>query len=70
MEICATLLQEFFCDLNRVQRGTLEELVADDPEAEAIIEGAVFADAADLAVVAFGEATPCPMKLWRIRLRG
>ena len=38
-------------DLDGVEGGAFEELVADDPEGEAIVEGAIHAEAADGAVV-------------------
>ncbi len=49
------LFEEFLGDLDGVEGGAFEELVAADPEAEAVVEGAVEAEAADGAVVVFGE---------------
>ena len=48
-------LQQALRDLHRVERGSLEELVTDDPKGEAVVEGAVHAEAADGAVVASGD---------------
>lgn len=42
-------------DLHGVERGAFEELVADDPESETVVERAVQAQAADGAVVAAGD---------------
>ena len=39
-------------DLNRIQRGTFEELIADDPEGKTIIQGTVETEAADGTVIA------------------
>src|SRR4051794_24326332 len=44
---------EPFCDLHRVERSALEELVTGDPKSEAVIKGAVVPKPAYLAVVAF-----------------
>lgn len=38
-------------NLNRIQRGTFEELIADDPEGKAIIQGTVETEAADGTVI-------------------
>lgn len=46
---------EEFGDLDGVERGTFEELVADDPEGESVVQGAVHAKAADLAIVLSGD---------------
>ena len=40
--------------MDGVEGGAFEELIAGDPEAEAVVEGAVGAEAADLAIVFFG----------------
>jgi len=45
---------EEFGDLDGVEGGAFEELIACDPEGEAVIEGAIEAEAADLAEVFFG----------------
>ena len=49
------LFQQFFRDLHRIERGALEKLISDNPKAQAVIEGAVFADAPDLTIVALGD---------------
>src|SRR2546430_9145210 len=47
------LLKQLFRDLDRIQRGAFEQLIAADPEAKAVVQRAIFADAANLAVVFF-----------------
>src|SRR5262245_19370098 len=54
MQLGNGLRSELLRDLNRVQRRSFEELVARDPESEAVIQGTIVTQPADLAVVALG----------------
>ena len=46
---------EKFGDLHGIEGGAFEELVADDPESEAVLQSAILAEAADGAIVLTGE---------------
>src|SRR5262249_18728251 len=43
-----TAVEHEFSDLYGVERGAFAEIVADDPECEAVFDGGVFADARDV----------------------
>ena len=46
---------EKFGDLHGIEGGAFEELVADDPESEAVFQSAILAEATDGAIVLAGE---------------
>ena len=46
---------QVFGDLHGIEGGAFEELVADDPESEAVLQSAILAEAADGAIVLAGE---------------
>src|SRR5437660_8098492 len=54
----AVLVQQFFRDLHRVERGAFEQLVAGNPETKAVVQRAIPADAPDLAIVPPGHIKP------------
>src|SRR6202044_600212 len=47
------LLQQLFRDLHRVERRAFEQLIAADPETQAVVQRAIFANAADFAIIFF-----------------
>src|SRR5205814_1012868 len=50
----ASGFEQLFGNLDGVESRALEELIAANPEAKAVFHCAIFADASDLAIVAFG----------------
>ena len=55
------LFQQLLRDLHRVQRRVFEQLIAGNPEASAVIQHAIFADAAHLAMHRFTGAAIAAM---------